>query len=61
MIQQAVVLTAGNEICPEDLVLGLATGKSAPVEMLLNFPFHNSLEAHNAALVRHALVKAQGP
>ena len=60
VIERAVVLTAGQGIGPEDLVLGGASGKSAPAEGLLSLPFHTSLEAHKEALVRHALAKAEG-
>ncbi len=60
VIERAVALTARDEILPEDLVLGRATGQAVPADKLLDLPFHDSIDAHKEALVRHALAKAEG-
>ena len=63
VIERAVVLAAGSEIGPEDLVFGSAEnvgGTSVPADKSLGLSFQESLEAHKEAIVREALDKAQG-
>ncbi len=63
VIERAVVLAAGSEIGPEDLVCGNArkAGEtSKPTDPPLGLSFQESLEAHKEAIVKAALDEAQG-
>jgi Nif-specific regulatory protein len=60
VIERAVALALEDEIGLSDLMLGGTQTRYAETESVLDLPFHDSLEAHKEALVRHALAKVQG-
>ena len=60
VIERAVALSAEDEIAPEDLALGKTRVRATQTDNFLDLPFHESLDAHKEAVVRHALTKAQG-
>ncbi len=60
VIERAVALAEEDEIGPADLMLGRSGGQAAAAENLLYLPFHDSIEAHKEAVLRHALTETEG-
>ncbi|MEW6544316.1 MAG: sigma 54-interacting transcriptional regulator [Nitrospirota bacterium] len=60
VIERAVVLAVGDTIQASDIALGVASLETAPAASLLDLPFHESINAHKRALIRHAIDKAGG-
>jgi Nif-specific regulatory protein len=59
-IERAIIMATESVIRPSDIALGPAPFQEVAGESLLDRPFHESVEAHKRAVLRHAIAKTGG-